>query len=340
MRELLVYILCSIIPTRHEIKKSVYLFLMVIFGAVLLMPVVARLPILGWDWYFFFTAHNPDYNLYSARSAYPPFARYAIESLTWIDNWRTSLHLLTSISLVTIGICTWRAGGRAISVFLSIFSGAVLLRLWAGHPDCLALMGFLTGFVPLALIKPQVIGWALLSSRKLFSWTAIFLLLSVFLWPMWPLALANATFHHEAAVGWQVTGWQTPIVGVLLLAGAGRNPWRLMAAGALIAPYLTPSQLAVLAPSIGAARGWKKVLIWTGGWMLPLGVGLGGTYKYLYFLFPLAIYLSLTSPKVYADNVYNLVSFASDIVRFAHRLISGFVPRGLQGRVRTEQNRI
>jgi hypothetical protein len=62
------------IPTWVEIKQGTHIFLMIVGGGLLLALWSARLPILGWDWYYFFTAHNPDYNLYSKASAYPPFA--------------------------------------------------------------------------------------------------------------------------------------------------------------------------------------------------------------------------------------------------------------------------
>jgi len=305
------------IPTWVEIKQGTHIFLMIVGGGLLLAPLVARLPILGWDWYYFFTAHNPDYNLYSKASAYPPFAKYAIEIFSWIPHWRQSLAILNSISLVTVAIATWRAGGKIVSVVLSLFNGVILIQLWAGHVDLLALMGYVTGFVPLALIKPQIVGWSLLSNRKLFFWTVIFLFLTLIFWPMWPLRMLNATFTHEAAVGWKVTGWLAPVLGLFFLIGAGNHPWQLMAAGCMISPYLMPYQLAVLTPSVGAASGWKKGAIWFSSWIVPIGLGLGGNYKYLYFIFPLVVYLSLVSKEEYIINASQFISLVSLFFRKA-----------------------
>jgi hypothetical protein len=296
----------TFLPTGEELRKSIVTFLAIVMSGLILTPLVMRLPILGWDWYYFFTAHSPDYNLYSSNSAYPPYAHFFIELLSWIKDWRLSLAVETSLSLVVLAIATWRAGGRYGSIILGLLNGVILMHLWAGHPDAIGLIGFVTGFVPLALIKPQIVGWSLLSNRKLFFWTILFLMLTLLIWPMWPLQLTQATVWHEAAAGWSVTGWVVPLIGVFLLIGAGNNPWRLMAAGAMISPYLMPYQMVVIAPAIGAAKGWRKAAIWLSTWLVAVGLGVGGASKLLYYAFPLAVYLSLITIEEYKSNIMHL----------------------------------
>ncbi|MDD5368014.1 MAG: hypothetical protein PHQ40_02920 [Anaerolineaceae bacterium] len=78
----------SLIPGRRDVSKSARILGMAIIGGVLLSPLTARLPVLDWDWYFFFTAHHPTGNIYSPDSPFFPYTRYVIELLTWLP-WRT-----------------------------------------------------------------------------------------------------------------------------------------------------------------------------------------------------------------------------------------------------------
>lgn len=294
------------IPARASVLQSLRVFAMVLAGGILLTPVTHRLPMAGWDWYYFFNAGNPAYNLYSLRSAYPPFARPVLQLLTWMD-WRDSLALLHGITLAALALGTWKAGGRYGSIFLTLFSPPVLMLLWIGHPDGLAFLGVVTGFVPLTLLKPQITAWSLLSNRKLLFWAAVFILITSIIWPLWFMALGQATLTHEAAFGWVVTGWPVALLGLAMLAGAGRDPYRLMAAGALLSPYLMPYHLAVLTPAIGQVKGYRKMLLWFSSCLLLLGVGLSGPFIYLNLVFPIMVYVLNHSAHGYITCLGGLI---------------------------------
>lgn len=259
-------------------------FSMIVLGGLILSPLVSRLPILGWDWFFFFNRYNPHFNLLSPTSAYPPYTTILLSPLTWMD-WRVSLSILHSLTLLTVAVATWQSGGRYGSILLALLTPPLWFLLWVGHPDGLSLLGFITGIIPLALIKPQLTIFSLMSKKTSFTWTIIFLVASLLIWPLWPMKLRLATFGHEAAFGWTETGLPILVLGLILLAGAGAHPYRLMAAGFLVSPYLMPYNLAVLAPVIGSARGWRKVLIWASSWLTVLGTGLTGPAKYLNLVF-------------------------------------------------------
>lgn len=121
------------------------------------------------------------------------------------------------------------------------------------------------------------------------------------------MKLGLATYGHEAAFGWTETGWIILVLGLILLVGAGNHPYRLMAAGFLVSPYLMPYNLAVLLPVIGSVSGWRKVLIWASTWLTVLGVGLTGPAKYLNLVFPVAAYCLTHTLDDYFVNVSNLV---------------------------------
>jgi len=280
--------------------------LMIVAGGLLIAPLVAKLPLLGWDWYYFFTAHNPDYNIYSSRSAYPPFTHYVIETFTWLP-WRESFSILEGITLMSVAVGTWQAGGRYGAILLAMFSAPLWMLLWVGHPDGLALAGVVSGVFPLVLIKPQVACWSLLANRRLLIASLIFILITAVIWPLWPLNLGNATIGHEIDIGWASNSLVVALVGLGLLVGAGTNPWRLMAAGSLLSPYLMPFHLAVLVPSIGAARGWRKFIILAASWVLFIGTGMARPVNLICLVYPLVVYGCLTNPRIYCENVGALV---------------------------------
>jgi hypothetical protein len=274
----------DLIPTRREVLSSLKVVAMVALGGVILSPLVNELPMVGWDWYFVF------YGSAQRMSAYPPYAKWILDTLTWMD-WRRSLSLLNAISLMTISIATWRQGGRYGSIVLALLNAPVFFVMWIGHPDVLGLLGVITGFIPLALIKPQVTVWYFLKDRRSQVWLMLFLFASVVVWPLWPLNLRSATITHVAAYGWTVLGWPVALVGVILLLGAGNDPFRLMASGSLISPYIMPYHVAVLVPVLGRIPGAKKIVVWSAMWLMLLGVGIGGKAKYLNLVFPLSAYL-------------------------------------------------
>jgi len=319
----------TFLPTKSELVQKTRLLAMVVFGSILLTPLVKSLPLLGWDWFYYFTAHNPELNLYLPNSVYPPYTRLFIDLFTWLD-WRTSFALLCSLTFMTLAICTWQAGGRWLSIFLALFNPPIIMLLWVGHPDGLAMLGVLTGFIPLALIKPQITIWTALTNRKWFFWTSAFLLISNLIWPLWSMRLVNfaggiieyreVLFTNEATIGWAVMGWPIAVVGIALLLGAGSDPLRLMAAGSFISPYLMPYHLAILSPAIGAAKGWKKALIWICSIYVWLGTGLGQWAKLLIFLYPLAVFWGTLSAAEYRQNLRaRFAQFRQLLVHFTRK---------------------
>lgn len=294
--------LISMLPSRAAVIDSLRTFAMILGGGLLLAPLVGRLPLYGFDWFMFFNCGNPTHCLFSNLSTYPPFANLFLPLLTWMY-WRHSLAILNAITIVTIAIATWKNGGKYGSILLAILNLPVAFLLWIGHPDSIALMGVVTGFIPFTLVKPPLTIWSIFSNRKLVFWTGVILLASAIIWPMWFMNMGMTYPTKHPAFGWPRTGWPILILGLVLLAGAGKNPYRLIAAGTMITPYLLPYHLAILAPGIGAAKGYRKILIWVAALLVGLGTGLGGMFNLLNFLYPLAVYFGNYSPQDVRDTL-------------------------------------
>lgn len=304
--------LYPLLPRRDDIKASLKLFGLILSGGIILSPLMSKLPVLGWDWYFFFNANHPVDNIYSYYSPFLPYTKYIIGLLTWM-NWRTSLALLGGFTFTAIALGTWRNGGRYGSILLAILTPLPLFVMWVGHPDGLALIGLLTGFIPLALIKPQVTFWAFLRSKATTFWLIVCLGMTMLIWPYWFGLAFGIRWNHSAATGWQALGWPLLIVGLILILGAGNDPWRLMTAGCFITPDLMPYHLVVLLPAIGRVGGRSKVVVWLAAWMVFLGLGLGENYRYLNLLFPLSIYLSLQTMGEYRQSLLSHIELLQRI---------------------------
>jgi hypothetical protein len=197
--------LYPLFPRRDDIKASLKLFGLIILGGIILLPLMSKLPVLGWDWYFFFNANHPVDNIYSIHSPFLPYTKYVIGLLTWM-NWRTSLAFLGGLTFTAIALGTWRNGGRYGSILLAMLTPLPMFLMWVGHPDGLALTGLLTGFIPLALIKPQITFWAFLRSKASIFWLILCVGTTLVIWPYWVGVAFGNTWDHSAATGWQALG--------------------------------------------------------------------------------------------------------------------------------------
>ena len=311
-------IIRSLTPSRKDVLESLKLILYVVIGGIILIPITSRLPLLGWDWYFFFTAHHPVDNINSPLSPFLPFTKYLLMPLTWMP-WRTSLALLAGLTYMTIALGTWKSGGKYGSIFLALMTPVPFFTLWVGHPEGLALLGMLTNIVPLAFIKPQLSFWAFFRSKALAFWVLFCLVLVFVIWPNWLQVPTGMTWDHEASFGWQALGWPLLIVGALFLAGAGNDPWRLMAAGCFLTPDIMPYHMVVLIPAIGRVKGLWKITVWISAWLLLIGMGIGGNFRYINLLFPISVYVALHTQAGYKDTILSHIEAVKSIFRILVR---------------------
>jgi hypothetical protein len=294
-----------IFPTKEGFFHAIKDFCFILIGGLLLSPLVGKLPMLGIDWYLFFTSHDPYFNITTAN-AYPPFTKYFIILLTNL-NWRISLGLINSLVLVSIALLTYKGQKKFLPIILALVNFPVFTLFWAGQIDGLTLLGIASGFIPLILIKPQVAIWSVFQNKRWFLWTVFLIIISLIIWPLWPEKnLGSAIYVQPLEFGWYIMGWPIALLGILLLIGAGNDPFRLMAAGCLVSPYLMPYHMAILVPIIGRAKGYRPFFIWAASWLMLLAIGLGGYYRYLNFVFPLTGYWLTQNFYDYWVNVKNL----------------------------------
>src|SRR5262249_41802163 len=151
------------------------------------------------------------------------------------------------------------------AVVLAILSPPVLMLLWDGQIDGVALLGFLAlpWGIPLLIAKPTITIFALLARPRWVVWAGAFLALSFLVWGWWPaqvLATLDGRNQHPMAMGWQVLGWPIAVLGLVLLFFTPRSdPLRLMAAGSFLLPYLMPYQYVCLLPALGRLEARRQL---------------------------------------------------------------------------------
>lgn len=303
------YLFCKreLLPSSTAVKRSLVTLAFVLLGSIILLPITTRLPVVGWDWYRFFTAHHPTDNVFNPANPYFPYTKYVMMLFMWMD-WRTSLAIISGITLLAVAVGAWRAGGRYGSILLAILAPQVYFTMWIGHPDGLALLGMLTGLIPIALIKPQFTIWSFLRNKAGIFWTGAFLAAVLLIWPGWLTRVNGPYLDYAANYGWHALGWPAPVLGLIFLIGAGSDPWRLMAAGGLLSPYLLPHHSVVLLPVIGRVKGYQKLLAFFSAWLVIFGTGFGGPFRYLNLVFPIVSYLLSHNLTDYIQNVKVLAS--------------------------------
>lgn len=241
-------------------------------------------------------------------------------------DWRISLGWLNSITIITVAVATWKNGGKTGQIALALCTPPLWFLLWIGHPEGLVLLGVLTGIVPLFLIKPVLSIFSIFSRRKWFAWGTLFLAISLIIWPLWIFSFQSASFGHAAAFGWADTGWPLIIIGLLFLLGAGSDPYRLMAAGCFITPFLMPYHLVLLVPALGKTSGWRLFVVWISTWFVLLGTGLGREAHILSFAFPLAVYMTSGSLSSYFMNIQQIFAGLSEMFGVFTRAIQKIRP--------------
>ena len=271
-----------------------------LLGGILLYPLVERLPLVGWDWYYWFVPGNIDF--------YPPWTRLVLAPLVALP-WRSGLALLNGITLMTVAVAAAReapAGNRRsrlISAGLALLSPPVLMALWLGNIEGLVLLGLvaLPPGVVLVLTKPHLGVWALLARRRWLLWAAGWVALSLLIWGWWPgrtFGEMGRLSENFFTVGWYNLGWPLFLVGVVLLLFSTADPQRLMAAGFFLTPYLMPNHMLLLLPALGRVGGWRRWFLWIVIWISGLASGLAaGAGRYLVLAFPLAVWFLLARPQ-------------------------------------------
>jgi len=268
-----------------------------LLGGVCLWPLVNLLPMVGWDWFYWFVVPGK-------IPFYPPWTAGILWPLTRLP-WRAGLALLNSLTLMAVAVATVGSDpqqnlrSRMGAGALALLTPPVFMNLWLGNVEGLALIGLLA-FPPgvlLALIKPNLTIWAALARRASFIWVLAIGLVSILIWGFWPLQMIaelERLTANSMAIGWANLGWPVAVLGAGLLIFSRPDPYQLMSAGFLLSPYLMPNHSLVLLPALGKVHGWPRLALWVAAWVSALAAGFpAGPFRLLGLLFPLAVWVSL-----------------------------------------------
>ena len=156
-------------------------------------------------------------------------------------------------NLSTFSLAVLQRASSFPSTVAAFFNLPLFWTIFLGQLDGLALLGVvgLPWLAPLALIKPQVASFAIVSQHKAVIVAAIFLLLSLLIWGLWPLNLL--TYHadreewpQDIALGWL----GVPLFGFLVWKMPKKDADWWMLAGTTITPFLIPYNLLPVMPAI------------------------------------------------------------------------------------------
>lgn len=240
-----------------------------LFGGLLFIPLVYRLPMIGYDLQHCF--RNP-----ANPCGQIPWVELTTDFLQRWD-WRIELAILNSVMGMAVIMAVAREAkdrrGRLLAITLAILSPQMFLLVWTGQIDGLGLLGLLLMPVglPLLLMKPHVYGWAVLSRKWWLAITAGLVLASFVIWGWWPPRVISppgpSREESPIAMGWEKVGWHVLALGLGMMFFTNRDPYRLMAAGSLITPYLQPYHLVALLPALGRVAGWRRWALWGAVWL-------------------------------------------------------------------------
>lgn len=100
------------------------------------------------------------------------------------------------------------------------------------------------------------------------------------------MAALKFRYTHPSAVGWQVTGWLPPLIGLVFLLRTNRtDTFQSIAAGSLLYPFILPYHFIVLLPAMGRLRGLRLFIAWLAAWVMLVPVAFNNYFE-IYFIFP------------------------------------------------------
>ena len=221
---------------------------------------------LAFDWLTFFeNAHN-------IPAFYPPWTDLVCRWLTW--------PLLIGLTLSTYAMAVMKRAQSWQSAVAAFFAMPLWWCLFLGQLDGLVLLGVLglPWLVPLALLKPQIAGFAILAKHNHLIVAVCFVLLSFAFWGLWPTRM---TGYHQGTDEWLQDVafglWGLPLALLVLRIVPGQDVDKLMLAGAFVTPALIPYQLLPLMPAVARLPGWLAWIVALSSWF-PLAANWVGPW--------------------------------------------------------------
>lgn len=228
--------------------------------------------------------------------AYPdwwvPWARYVISPLNL-----PGIFALTVTAIVARCI---QQNRTVLPAALAILSLPTVWTLFLGDVSGLPLAALfiLPLGIPIVLLKPQLAAFSLLSEKKWIVASAVWLILSLVIWGLWPLdLLVVRSPEWEALHPQDITLFPWGLLLALPMMWLSRGDQDLlMAAGSFATPHLFPYHFIVLMPSLARmSLPWMLInwlLSWTpllSNWLGPMAWHFGNLFGFTMWL---GIYLN------------------------------------------------
>ncbi len=248
------------------------------------------------DWNRFYT--QPD-----GLRFYPPWSAWFFG----LFNWEGGKTWFTALGWVIVAFYTWKISHNTIAVAMAGFNFPILVSLSHGPADAFLILGLalLPWGIPLVLIKPQVVIWALFARFRWLWMAAVFGLLTFLVWGLWPItqlgvaqdAGSLVSVHNISA--WRL-GWPfgAAALGMMLYTlRFDRDPDRLMCAGALLFPYMMVNHYIPLLPALGRVRTWQRYILWGFLWLPIVLMGFSEHWRSAAMLYPFVLWVFLHKPE-------------------------------------------
>lgn len=275
-------------------------------AGLLLAPVLHMAPVVGWDWFYAYFQNK------TILFWYPPWTSFFTAPFALTMPWRWGLAFANAMTVAAVTVATFREsrGHKPwgyVGALMAVFSLPMLLLLWNGQVDGWGLIGYLIlpWGVPLLLIKPTIGAFALLARKDWFVAGAIFAIVTLVLWPQWPL---NALGTHVVedypdvfgTLGWYKTSWVFGVLGLVFMLFTNRkDPIHLMTSGVFLMPYVYPYHMVFILPVFGRLKQIPQLLLWLASWISLLPYAAGNQYSVVGYLFPTIVWFILwrSTPK-------------------------------------------
>jgi hypothetical protein len=175
-------------------------FFAIVVGAVILAIPLARIPFWGHDWLTVFATQPNGIMPQFPNPSYPPWVlQIVLRPLTELPPF-TGLAMINGFTLASVTLLAFRYARYTFpesrltavgAVIFAMLSPLPWMVMWLGQVEMLVLLGLVTlpiG-IPVLLGKLHTGVWAVLNSRRDIFWTAVWGIVSIVLWGLWPIQL-------------------------------------------------------------------------------------------------------------------------------------------------------
>jgi hypothetical protein len=240
---------------------------------------------IGFDWYYY-------YSRGIREPFYPPWMSY-VRFLTWPG--------LVGVSYAALTLALYQRRASPLVMGAAFLSLPSLWVLFLGQLDGVVLLGLtaMPWLVPLAMLKPQLSVFAFLARKEWTIVLALWLLLTMLIWGLWPLDMLQYDQHWKAI--YQVEAqpqnislwpWALPLSLVLHWLSRGDMDM-LMLAGSFAVPHLIPYNYLVVLPTLARVNQFLALALVGISYMPLLANWVGPWGWYLGHLFAASLWVAL-----------------------------------------------